>query len=247
MSKKHVINIKKEFATAPQGGGYVWLADSVISSSRWNTLEEKITSPDATIFATSQERTVFFSLFCTLRTEYDCLKHDYYENKYSSLSLLAWRARNLLEINTWCRFCCEDKENVGLFYKDAGRDGLDLEESLEKWGKETNQPSEWFEKIQRNRDTIRNEAKKLGIFDLDAKYTSPLNAAKALGHEKAHKIHNKILSKFAHPTAYRILSSDSQKGQANRAYYFFSQGCLFFYDGFFRLEKRIDQLRKNYC
>lgn len=88
MSKKHVIDIEKETATTPQGGNYVRLADSLISSSRWNALEEKITSPDATVFTTSQERTVFFSLFCMLRTEYDCLKHDYYENRYSSLSLL---------------------------------------------------------------------------------------------------------------------------------------------------------------
>lgn len=245
MSKKHAVDIEKDAAIAPQGGNYVRLADSVISSSRWNTLEEKITLADATIFTTSQERTVFFSLFCMLRTEYDCLKHDYYENRYSSLSLLAWRTRNLLEINTWCRFCCEDKANAALFYKDAGRDGLDLEESLEKWGKETNQPPEWFEKIQRNKDKIRNEAERLGIFDLDTKYTSPLKAAKTLGHEKVHKIHNKILSKFAHPTAYRILSSDSQEGQANRAYYFFSQGCLFFYDGFFRLEKFLEESRRS--
>jgi hypothetical protein len=241
MSKKQPIDIEGEPAITPQGGNYVKMADSVIFSGRWNTLEEKITSSNTTIFTTSQERTVFFSLFCALRTEYDCLRYDYYENKYSSLSLLAWRTRNLLEINTWCRFCCEDKANAQLFYKDAGRDGLDLEESLEKWGKETNQPSEWFEKIQRNRDKICNEAERHGILDLDAKYTSPLNAAKILGHEKTHRIHNKILSKFAHPTAYRILSSDSQEGQANRAYYFFSQGCLFFYDGFSRLEKFLEE------
>lgn len=241
MSKKHAFDIEKEAATTPQGGNYVRLADSVISSSRWNALEEKMTSSNITIFTTSQERTVFFSLFCELRTEYDCLKYDYYENKYSSLSLLAWRTRNLLEINTWCRFCCEDKANAGIFYKDAGRDGLDLEESLEKWGKETNQPAAWFEKIQRNRDKICNEAVRRGILDLDTKYMSPLNAAKTLGHEKTHRVHNKILSKFAHPTAYRILSSDSQKGQANRAYYFFSQGCLFFYDGFCRLESFLEE------
>lgn len=116
MSKKQAIDIEKEAATTPQGGNYVRLANSVISSSRWNELEEKMTSPEIDTFTTSQERTVFFSLFCMLRTEYDCLKHDYYENKYSSLSLLAWRTRNLLEINTWCRFCCEDKANADLFY-----------------------------------------------------------------------------------------------------------------------------------
>lgn len=228
-----------------QQGRHVGLAESVVNTTRWAELEEKIESSQSNTFNNSRQRKVFYELLCVLRTEYECIKHDYYENKFTSRSLLAWRARNLLEINTWCRFCCEEKENAEEFFKWAGEDQLELEKELEKWGEVTDQSPEWFEKIERTRQDIYDQAKKRGVSDLKAKYKSPAEAAKAIGHDKDFKIHNKILSKFAHPTPMVVLSAELENGMPKRAFYFFSQGCLFFYDAFFRLETFMEDSEKE--
>lgn len=221
-------------------GEFVKLADAVIRNDRWQNLEKKFEASTESVFKTKRQKEVLLKLLCALRTEYECIKHDYYHNQYTSRSLLAWRARNLLEINTWCRFCCDQPENAEIFFEDAGKDQLELEEQLEKWGKDTNQPPEWFENIIDNKKYIHEQAAKRGITELNSKYVSPSNAAKNLNHDKTFKIHNKILSKFVHPTAMLILSKETEKGLSQRAFYFFSQGCLFFYDGFCRLEKFLE-------
>lgn len=223
---------------------YVESAEFIINSSRWKNIEKYLNSLNVSSLLTPQEEIVFFEIFNGLGSEYHCLKYDYYENKFTSLSLLAWRARNLLELNTWIRFCCEDKANPTLFFFDAGKDQLDLEEKMQLWGKETDQPTEFFEQIERNKKNIKEQAEKYGITNLNSKYKSLSAASKMLKHHKTFHIHNKILSKFAHPTAMRLFTQRSKKEVADIAFYFFSQGCLFFYDGFSRIEKCIDGNKK---
>lgn len=215
---------------------YAWLADSVIKTNRWKQLEQKVFSPETNIFVNSRQQSVFIELLCTLRTEYDALNYDYRENKYTSRSLLAWRTRNILEINTWLRYCCEKTNNAEEFFKWAAEDQLELEDCHEKWGKETSQPAEWFEKIESIRKYVVDQAKEMGVNDLKSNYRSPSKIAQAFGHDKTFKIHNKILSKFAHPTPMYILSKEHGEELPKRAFYFYSHGCLFFYDAFSRLE-----------
>ena len=222
-------------------GHYAWLAHSVINTNRWDELEKKIVSAETNLFVNSRQQKVFFELLCALRTEYDSLEYDYRENKYTSRSLLAWRARNILEINTWLRFCCEETQNAEEFFKWAGEDQLELEDRLEKWGEDTDQPPEWFEKIERVRKYILDQSEERGIPDLKSKYRSPSEVAKAFDHDKNFKIHNKILSKFAHPTPMYILSKEQGEGLPKRAFYFYSQGCLFFHDAVSRLEIFLEQ------
>ena len=218
-------------------GEYVRLSESVVNSDRWSLLEEKIVSFEEDELLTPRQRKVLFTLFCALRTEYDAIIHDYYNNKYTSRSLLAWRARNLLEINTWCRFCCEDVKNADLLFKWAAEDQLELEAKMEKWAEATNHLATMSERIERVRQDVANQAEKHGVSDLAANYKSPLAAAETIGFEQDFKIHNKILSKFAHPTPMLLFSEELDDGMPKRAFYFFSQGCLFFYDAFFRLER----------
>lgn len=223
---------------------HVISAETLIDSPRWERLETKIIEGSPETFSSSQQRTVFYTLFFALRTEYDALNHDYKENKYTSRSLLAWRARNLLELNMWARFCCEDDVNAKIFFEEAGKDQLELQEKLEQWGKETNQSPEWFDEREKNKQDIHDQAKKHGITKLNSKFYSLLNISKTIGHDKAYKIHNKILSKFAHPTAMLLFSIESEDKLPRTAYYLFSQGCLFFYDGIARIEKFIKVTQK---
>ena len=114
-------------------GIYVRLSESVVNSDRWSLLEEKINDFENDKLITSRQRRVLLELFCALRTEYDSIIHDYYNNMYVSRSLLAWRARNLLEINTWCRFCCVNIQYSYLLFKCSAQDQLELENQFEKW------------------------------------------------------------------------------------------------------------------
>ena len=224
---------------------YARLANSVVNTNRWSELEKKMLSTESNIFLNSRQQNVFFELLCALRTEYDSLKYDYSENKYTSRSLLAWRARNILEINTWLRFCCEKTENAEEFFKWAGEDQLELEDQLEKWGQDTDQPSEWFEEIERIRKYVLDQSEKRGIPDLKSNYRSPSKVAKEFGHDKNFKIHNKILSKFAHPTPMYILTKEQGDGLPKRAFYFYSQACLFFYDAILGLEMFLEENKKE--
>ena len=214
-------------------GNYVRLSETVVNSDRWSLLEEKVTDFENDKLITSRQRRVLLELLCALRTEYDSIIHDYYNNIYVSRSLLAWRARNLLEINTWCRFCCVDIKNADLLFKWAAEDQLELETQFEKWAENTDQLTEYSERIERVRQDVLNQADKRGVFDLEAKYKSPF---------EDFKIHNKILSKYAHPTPMLLLSKELGDGMSKRQFYFFSQGCLFFYDAFSRLEQLFDNI-----
>ncbi len=48
-----------------------------------------------------------------------------------------------------------------------------------------------------------------------------------------------MLSKFAHPTAMRILAPPDERTEALQRDYFFSQGCLFFTGTFSALEGQL--------
>ena len=47
-------------------------------------------------------------------------------------SLLAWRARNLLELSVWATYFGKGRDNAFRLYEDAGRDVMDLLEKFEK-------------------------------------------------------------------------------------------------------------------
>lgn len=120
--------------------------------------------------------------------------------KQSRVSTVAWLARNLLELGIWIRYCAESPDNAKEFVLDAARDVHDAMNVPDGVFSNTYSFKEArAELIQKTRDD--------GFETLDEKYTPVYAAAKHLGQEEAYKCTNKLLSKFAHPTALLIVSS----------------------------------------
>lgn len=172
------------------------------------------------------------SLCSQVFSEYNSLKGAYENKQAEDVPLLAWRARNLLELAVWSKYCTKDRANARRFFEDAGRDTHEIYDKLLDFGNaglftgET--PTDWstpFEKAKRDLDT---RARAEGIESLDGRYTSAGAAAKACGIGEQFILMNKILSKFAHPTALWIMAPPVEKCDEFPRTYYFRYGCWFF-------------------
>ncbi len=84
--------------------------------------------------------------------------------------LLAWRARNLLELSVWSTYCAKGRENARRLYEDAGRDALGLYNAFTKWGAATAQSTVWLEPIANAKQDLSQAAASDGIESLDGAY-----------------------------------------------------------------------------
>jgi hypothetical protein len=71
---------------------------------------------------------LFGGLCCQTFSEYLGLKHTYQKKQNGDAALLAWRARNLLELSVWATYCVRGRENARRLFQRALGDGM---ESLE--------------------------------------------------------------------------------------------------------------------
>jgi hypothetical protein len=167
--------------------------------------------------------------------EYSELKEAYAEPPpKDDLALLSWRARNLLELSVWATFCAGDRNKARQFFEDLGRDASSLLKSFQTWGKATNQAPGWFQKGADARDELVKAALVRGVASIDGKFTEVADAAGEIGIAGDFRIMNRLLSKFAHPTAMLILgNSDVRKMWKDLV---FANGCLFFVGAFSALE-----------
>ncbi len=88
---------------------------------------------------------------------------------------------------------------------------------------------------------IKN-AKKFNLEDYNDNYKRASAAAKECGLETQYEMKNKLLSKFAHPTALTILSVSDSELLDKQCRTFFAFGCLYFCTAFNELENYVDQL-----
>jgi hypothetical protein len=87
-----------------------------------------------------------------------------------------------------------------------------------------------------------------GIETLDGTYKEVSEAAKECGIGSQFSVSYKMLSKFAHPTAMRILARPDETKNALQRDLFFSHGCLFFTGAFDALERQLtDATDKSTC
>ncbi|MBF0356394.1 MAG: hypothetical protein HQL43_14265 [Alphaproteobacteria bacterium] len=175
-------------------------------------------------------------------SEYRALNKAYEAQADSEPSLLAWRARNLLEISVWSSYCARSKENARVFYEDAGRDAVDLCKVLSEWGKATSQENDWLDPIEEAKLEISQRATAEGIGSLDGPYKQVRKAASACGFGDHFNVHNKLLSKYAHPTAMLVVASLDQEKQILLKDMFYSFGCMYFVGAFTPLERVLTAL-----
>ena len=225
---------------SPEFAQWVQQAESIGKHGRWgvaNTLIEQLcANPGAAGPAWVQ---VFASLAAATFSEYLALKSAY-EDPKSDPALIAWRARNLLELSVWGIYCSRSRENALRFFADGGRDLLNLFAAFEKWTEIVNKaaiPPAEMKEVAREKEELAARAALQGIESLEGAYVQVGEAAKAIGMGANFAVANKMLSKFAHPTAMQVLApARVDEKLALQKQLFFSHGCLFFKGAFDAIE-----------
>jgi len=130
------------------------------------------------------------------------------------IGTLAWVTRNILELSVWIDYCNLSDANAERFRTDAARDFLGLVKAVQslqvaEYGSE----HVGLEQAQRALEAFAISA--YGIPTLDDTFEMVSSAAKDLGRGKAFLAMNKLLSKFAHPTAWAVNATDSIEADAD--------------------------------
>lgn len=221
---------------SPEFAKFVNDAADVKTSGRWAAMNAKIERLAAKPGAGNEWHVQLFGSVCyQVLSEYHRLERAY-SAEGENASLLAWRARNLLELSVWATYFVTSRENARRLYEDAGRDILDLVSAFEKWGQATAQPADWLGPLASGKQDLSQRAAADGIETLEGTYKRVADAAKECGMSDHFAVSFKMLSKFAHPTAMQILGAPDEGRQALQRDCFFSQGCLFFTGAFVALE-----------
>ena len=147
--------------------------------------------------------------------EYLALKRANEQRNASNEALLAWRARNLLELSVWAHFCIK-KDDARRFFDDAGKDTNEIISAFEKWGKSMNSEPTWFEPARHARSELRERALGRGVSSIDGTYIKVSRAADEIGIKDHFDVSWKLLSKFAHPTAMTILAPQDESKAMHR-------------------------------
>jgi hypothetical protein len=216
-------------------------AAEIATSGRWAAVNARIEALCANPGPDNAWWVQLFASLCSQTfSEYLSLKRAY-ENKQDDTPLLAWRARNLLELSVWAIYCAKSRDNARRVFEDAGRDTRDIFDAYIRWGKSTGQESDWLNPIAAAKQDLAHRSRELsGIESLDGHYKAVSDAATECGFGEHFKVSFKLLSKFAHPTAMRILAPPDAKVEALQRDLFFSQGCLFFTGAFNALESQLE-------
>lgn len=219
-----------------------WTEDAaaIKSSGRWSAVNERI---EALCASPGTDNAWWVQLMASLCyknfSEYRGLKSAHENRQDDDISLLAWRARNLLELSVWANYCANGRENARRLYEDAGRDANELYEGHKKWGEENGLSVDHIVTAQSElaeRATLEN------VNDLDSPYKRVQDAAKEVSSKESFesfKSHYKLLSKFAHPTAMQILSPPNSNQETLQRDFIYGLGCLFFACAFSALEGQL--------
>jgi hypothetical protein len=124
-------------------------------------------------------------------------------NSPTAVALVAWYARNMVELRVWIRYCRYSDECAERFSADALRDFRGIVESLAEMSKVIGQDLPTEQHSYEQLDQIAKE--KFGLDGIDTEFERVASAARAVGLSVWYKPTNKYLSKFAHPTAGLVL------------------------------------------
>jgi len=119
------------------------------------------------------------------------------------VNTVAWLSRNLLELLVWSSYCAMSEDNSKQFVLDAARDVYDA----------LNMPDGLLSRtfsFRAARAEAIERAKQDGFETLDENYTAVGKIARELGRGDEFRHINKLLSKFAHPTALCVIERRSE-------------------------------------
>ncbi|HWR17349.1 MAG TPA: hypothetical protein VN577_21140 [Terriglobales bacterium] len=222
----------------PEFEGDVLQAADIAESGRWAAINKRLEQqcanpgPDNAWWVQT-----LGGLLAQTFGEYLALKRAYADTK-SDPSLLAWRARNLLELSVWCLYCTKNRDNTRRLYE-VGRDVMELLNAFTKWGTATTKDAAWLDIFKGAKQNLSRSAAKDGVTSLDDPFKAVREAAEECGLGEHFRVANKMLSKFAHPTAMQILAIPDDQRVAMQRDMFFSYGCLYFTGAFELLDASI--------
>lgn len=218
-------------------------ASDIEMSGRWSLFNQRITVLVTSFEEDSQWRFVLLAnLADRVFYEFNKLRKSYMDPE-NDISLMAWRARNILELSIWSYYITRSEENAKKFEGDAARDALDIVGAYNKWGVKTAQDKDWIEKMKNTGEDIKQKAQSRNVHNLEKSYQRINKAAEELGIEDHYNIANKQLSKHAHPTAMHIQAPLNDKNAMQPLKeLFYEEGCGFFVGAFGVLEEHLKLL-----
>ena len=225
----------------PEFSRLVNQATDIGESGRWATVNARIEDLAANPGENNDWWVQLVGGLCSQNfSEYNSLKRAHENTQNGTATLLAWRARNLLELSVWSNWCTKSRDQGRGVYEDALRDYRDIFDAFIKWGTATAQPTDWLDPIATAKQDLSRRALLLdGIESLEGNYKRVSEAAKECGIGEHFALSYKLLSKFAHPTAMQISVVPDKQQEAMLRDLFFSEGCLFFTYAFNVLEHEL--------
>jgi hypothetical protein len=218
---------------------FVTDAANIKESGRWAAMNEKIACLAKSPGGGNAWQVQLLGALCfQVFSEYLRLQ-DARAAEPTDPSLLAWRARNLLELSVWSAYFAMSRENARRLYEEAGRDAKNVLDVFEQWGQVAGQPVDWLSAIGDSKNDLSRRAASEGIESLDGRYMRIEDAAGECGLRDMFKTMNKLLSKFAHPTAMQILGMADDEQQSLQRDTFYALGCCFFLGAFSALENSV--------
>lgn len=131
------------------------------------------------------------------------LERAYLERR---ITTLAWATRNLLELSIWIDYCNLSNQHAKRFSDDSLRDLYGLSKAVQRTVEvESGVKSTDMDRALSN---LAQFAQSLGIQALEDDFKHVSEAAKELGRLQKFQAANKLLSKFAHPTAWVVHIAD---------------------------------------
>ena len=140
----------------------------------------------------------FVKFIGQLISNVDEMKTAYEQRRIMRLS---WAVRNLLELSVWIDYCNLSNDNAERFHKDSAKDAIDWANTIQKivsGGGGSN-----IAEIDLATSTL---ADRFSLEETDMDFKRISNAAKELGRQESFAAYNKLYSKFAHPTAWSMLT-----------------------------------------
>jgi hypothetical protein len=128
------------------------------------------------------------------------------------ISALGWATRNLLELSIWIDYCNLSEQHAKRFSDDSLRDLYGFSKAVQQTVEtESGGKCNDFDRALRN---LSQFAQKWGIAKLEDDFKRVSDAARELGRFPKFQAANKLLSKFAHPTAWTVHVADNPGPEA---------------------------------
>jgi hypothetical protein len=127
------------------------------------------------------------------------LERAYFETR---ITTLAWATRNLLELSIWIDYCNLSNQHAKQFFDDWIRDLYGLSKAVGRVVEvESGQNATNLDRALKD---LSRFAESTGIRALEDHFKGVYEAARELGRLPEFRAANKVLSKFAHPTAWAV-------------------------------------------